>query len=201
MLPIGNIPTSESQARELAPLRDQPDEMQAAWQDASANGEPTAAKVREAVNQRLGVHFSSATDDWATPQALFDVLDQEFGFTLDVCASPANAKCPTFFTEELDGLAHDWRGVCWMNPPYGDAIAAWVEKAWVSAEEGATVVCLLPARTDTAWWWDYCRYGEIRFLRGRLKFGAATTSAPFPSAVVIFARGKARVRWWEWQTE
>jgi hypothetical protein len=83
-----------------------------------------------------------------------------------------------------------------MNPPYGDAIARWVEKAYRSGQEGATVVCLVPARVDTGWWWNHCRYGEIRFLRGRLKFGGGENSAPFPSAVVIFGRPEA-VIWWE----
>lgn len=146
----------------------------------------------------MGVHYSSATDDWGTPQDLFDALDAEFGFTLDVCANPANAKCAEFFTVEDDGLAQTWEGVCWMNPPYGDVIPAWIRKAYESAQAGTTVVCLVPARVDTAWWWDYCRYGEIRFLRGRLKFGGAESSAPFPSAVIVFPR-KPNVVWWMWE--
>lgn len=145
----------------------------------------------------LSVHYSSATDDWATPQGLFDQLDEEFNFTLDVCASAENAKCEDYFDRETDGLSQEWTGVCWMNPPYGDVIGAWVAKAHKSTEEnGAMVVCLVPARTDTAWWWDHARYGEVRFLRGRLKFGDSENSAPFPSAVVIFGR-PACVKWWE----
>lgn len=134
------------------------------------------------------VHYSSATDVWSTPQDLFDELNAEFGFTLDVCATPDNAKCSAFFTEQHNGLDQEWRGVCWMNPPYGDAIAQWVEKAYESAKTGATVVCLVPARVDTGWWWRWCRFGEVRFLRGRLKFGGGDNSAPFPSALVIFGR-------------
>ena len=143
---------------------------------------------------RDGVHFASQTDEWATPQALFDLLDSEFHFTLDVCATKQNAKCAQFFSR--DGLSQPWEGACWMNPPYGDAIGDWVAKAHESGEAGATVVCLVPARTDTAWWWDHARFGEVRFLRGRLRFGGATTGAPFPSAVTIFGR-PAAVVWWE----
>ncbi len=148
-------------------------------------------------NGVMRVHYSSATPEWSTPQDLFDQLDAEFGFTLDVCATAENAKCKSFYTEADDGLARPWSGVCWMNPPYGDVIAAWVAKAHNTCLDGRhIVVCLVPARTDTAWWWNYARYGEVRFLRGRLKFGGGESSAPFPSAVVIFGR-EPRVVWWE----
>lgn len=136
-----------------------------------------------AINQGM---FSSATDEWPTPQGFFDALNAEFGFELDVCATPENAKCPKYFTREDDGLSQTWSGVCWMNPPYGRQIAVWVKKAYESAQNGATVVCLLPSRTDTAWFHDYCVKGEVRFIRGRLKFGESKNSAPFPSVVVIF---------------
>jgi phage N-6-adenine-methyltransferase len=133
--------------------------------------------------------FSSQTDMWETPQDLFDELDREFGFTLDVCAVKSNAKCPRFFSPLEDGLAQTWEGVCWCNPPYGRKIGKWVQKAFESARRGATVVMLVPARTDTAWWHDYIQgYAEIRFLRGRLKFGGGANSAPFPSAIAVFAR-------------
>jgi len=137
----------------------------------------------------MNVHFSSATDLWATPKDFFEKLNAEFGFTLDVCANAENAKCPRYFTEADDGLAQEWTGVCWMNPPYGREIGQWVRKAYESALGGATVVCLVPSRTDTAWWHDYCMKGEVRFVRGRLKFGGVTDNAPFPSAVVIFRPG------------
>ena len=132
------------------------------------------------------VHFSSATDLWATPQNFFDKLNDEFGFETDVCAVAENAKCKRFFTKEDDGLAQVWTGVCWMNPPYGREIGHWMAKAWRSAQAGATVVCLVPARTDTAWWHDYAAKAEVRFIRGRLKFGGHQNAAPFPSAIVIF---------------
>ena len=131
--------------------------------------------------------FSSKTDMWATPQEFFDSLDKVFRFETDVCAVKDNAKCQRFSTPDDTGLLQDWRGVCWMNPPYGREISQWVEKAYRSAKDnGATVVCLLPARVDTRWWHDFCAKGEVHFLRGRLKFGGNDNSAPFPSAVVVF---------------
>jgi phage N-6-adenine-methyltransferase len=123
---------------------------------------------------------------WSTPQDFFDALDAEFGFQLDVCATADNAKCLAYYTAALDGLAHPWLGVCWMNPPYGRTIGQWMRKAYESSQQGATVVCLVPSRTDTAWWHDYAMKGEIRFVRGRLKFGGHANPAPFPSAVVVF---------------
>lgn len=133
------------------------------------------------------VHFSSKTDLWSTPQDFFDELNKEFGFTLDVCATHDNAKCQTYYTIDQDGLAQEWEGVCWMNPPYGREIGKWMEKAYESSLNGATVVCLVPARTDTKWWHEYVMKGDIRFLRGRLKFGNSKNSAPFPSAVVVLS--------------
>ena len=131
--------------------------------------------------------FSSKTDLWATPQDFFDRLNAIFRFQTDVCALHENAKAPEFYTPQMDGLAQSWKGVCWMNPPYGREIGRWVEKAYTSAKtNGATVVCLLPARVDTRWWHDFCAKGEVFFVRGRLKFGSAENSAPFPCAVVVF---------------
>lgn len=157
-----------------------------AIRDATDRRDVTQAAVLRRIEQ--GVHYRSDTDDWSTPQDLFDALHAEFGFEIDVCASESNAKCPTYFDTETDGLSREWLGVCWMNPPYGDSISRWVQKAFESAQAGATVVCLLPARTDTRWWWEFCRHGEIRFLRGRLRFGGGDAGAPFPSAVVVFGR-------------
>lgn len=131
--------------------------------------------------------FSSATQEWATPQAFFDRLNAAYHFTLDPCATAANTKCRRFFTPEQDGLKQKWTGRVFMNPPYGRGIAAWVKKAYEASRGGALVVCLLPARTDTTWWHDYCMKGDVRFIRGRLKFGDGKNSAPFPSAIVIFS--------------
>lgn len=141
-------------------------------------------------------HLSSEKDEWATPQELFDALDEEFHFTLDVCASPANAKCERFLSEA--GLLEHWTGVCWMNPPYSE-VDAWIEKAYMSSQDGATVVCLVPARTDVAWFWDFARHGEIRLLRGRLHFvddEGNTGPAPFPSCLVVFG-AEPQVTWHE----
>ena len=130
--------------------------------------------------------FSSKTDLWSTPQNFFEKYNSIYGFETDVCASVENAKCKQFFSKEQDGLKQKWTGICWMNPPYGKTIKQWVQKAYESSINGATVVCLLPARTDTAWWHDYCMKGSIEFVRGRLKFGGNKNSAPFPSAIVVF---------------
>lgn len=139
------------------------------------------------IASKPSIHFSSKTDLWATPQSFFDELNAEFGFDLDVCTLPENAKCPCFFTPAQDGLKQTWVGTCWMNPPYGREIGNWVCKAHDSARIGATVVCLVPARTDTSWWHTWVlKASEIRFVRGRLKFGDSKNSAPFPSAVVVF---------------
>ena len=145
-------------------------------------------KISETSNLTSGL-MSSATDEWATPQDFFDKMNQEFGFTVDVCADDWNHKVANYFDKTTDGLQQGWHGVCWMNPPYGRTIKTWMQKAYESSLAGATVVCLVPARTDTAWWHDYAMKGEIRFLRGRLKFVSRNgkgDSAPFPSAVVIF---------------
>jgi len=142
--------------------------------------------------------YSSDRGDWATPQRLFDLLNAEFDFELDVCAQDWSAKCERYFTPADDALAQPWYGRCFMNPPYGRTIDLWVEKAYESAQAGALVVCLVPARVDTAWWWDYCRYGEVRFLRGRLHFDDGDDAAPFPSAVVVLGNDFGpNVVWWE----
>lgn len=130
--------------------------------------------------------FTSKTDNWATPQNLFDQLNSKFNFTLDPCASKENAKCEKFYTKEDDGLSKNWDNErVFMNPPYGREIGKWVKKA--SEQQGGVVVCLLPARTDTKYFHEYI-YGkaEIRFIKGRLKFGGSKNSAPFPSMIVIF---------------
>lgn len=162
--------------------------------DAGAPVRPTVDAHREVKRTGgLAVHFSTGEDEWATPQEFFDLLDAEFGFDLDVCAQPNSAKCARFFTPDDDGLVQEWSGVCWMNPPYSEC-ARWVEKAHHAAAAGATVVALIPARPDTRYWWDFCRHHEIRFVKGRLKFGGSAVSAPFPSAVVVFGR-PARTVW------
>lgn len=126
------------------------------------------------------------SDVWNTPDWLFRSLDKEFGFTLDPCSDGKNAKCAKFYTTVENGLLRDWgREAVFMNPPYSEC-EEWMRKAYGAAIEGATVVCLVPARTDTEWWHRYAMKGEVRLLRGRLTFGQASTPAPFPSAVIVF---------------
>lgn len=139
----------------------------------------------------LDVHYSSKTNEWSTPQDFFDELDKEFNFTLDPCSTSENAKCAKYFTVEDDGLKQDWSNdVVFMNPPYGREIKHWIKKAYEEHIKGATVVCLIPSRTDTTYWHDYIfgKASDIRFLRGRLKFGDSKNSAPFPSAVIIYKK-------------
>lgn len=126
------------------------------------------------------------TDVWGTPRAFFDKLNAEFGFTLDPCSDGTNAMCERFFTPVDDGLSQWWgQETVFMNPPYSDCFA-WMRKAYEASRHGALVVCLVPARTDTAWWHDYAMKGEVRLIRGRLRFGDSKTNAPFPSAVIVF---------------
>jgi phage N-6-adenine-methyltransferase len=126
---------------------------------------------------------------WSTPRDLFGVLDVEFGFTLDACAEEWNAKCENYFSPDDDGLSKPWSGVVWMNPPYGLEIEKWIRKAYEESKRGCIVVCLVPARTETDWFHDYCLKGEVRFLRGRLHFTdhLGRSGRPrFGSAIVIF---------------
>ena len=135
--------------------------------------------------------FSSKSNEWETPQSFFDRLNQTLGpFTLDPCATKETTKVPeNFFTQEEDGLMKDWEGeTVFMNPPYGREISMWMRKAYLESQKPNTrVVCLIPSRTDTRYWHEYCmKAKEIHFVKGRLKFGGSSNSAPFPSAVVIF---------------
>lgn len=128
--------------------------------------------------------FKSLRTDWETPQWLFEALDAEFGFTVDVCSSPENSKCKKRFE---DGLKADWsEEIAFMNPPYGRQIGDWMDKALSESKKGATVVCLVPVRTDTRWWHRTAMKGEIRLLAKRLSFEGATNKAPFPCAIVVF---------------
>lgn len=126
------------------------------------------------------VHFMSERGDWRTPKVLYQALDAEFGFDCDPC--PPESTC--------DGLSREWGQVNFVNPPYGRQIGRWIAKAYSEAAKGKVVVLLVPSRTDTSWWHDYCmKADEIRFLRGRLRFDDGPTNAPFPSAIVIFKQG------------
>lgn len=134
----------------------------------------------------MNIHFSSKTDQWSTPQDFFNELNREFKFTLDPCADKDNTKCRKFYTKEDDGLSQSWDDeIVFCNPPYGREISKWVKKA--SEAKGGVVVMLIPARTDTKYFHEYIYHkAEIRFIKGRLKFGQSTNSAPFPSMLVVF---------------
>lgn len=133
------------------------------------------------------VLFTSKSEDWETPQMLFDELNKEFRFSCDVCADKFNYKHVNYYTKEINGLKQNWEGVCWCNPPYGRQIGEWVKKAHIASKEKVITVMLLPARTDTRWFHEYIyNKHEIRFLKGRLKFSNSKNSAPFPSMVVVF---------------
>jgi site-specific DNA-methyltransferase (adenine-specific) len=138
---------------------------------------------------------SSLDDTWTTPKDFFDKLHQEFNFTLDAAALKSSALVPNYLGPDhdygwrRDALTVEWGGASeggavWLNPPYGKAISKFVAKANLESTKGVTVVCLVPARTDTRWWWDSCIHHEIRFIKGRIKFSGAGP-APFPSAVVV----------------
>lgn len=135
------------------------------------------------------VLFSSKSEEWETPQWLFEKLDNQHHFTLDPCCTDKNAKCTKHYTKEQDGLSKEWSGeTVFCNPPYGRDITKWVKKASdESRNPGTKIVMLLPSRTDTAWFHDYIYNKEtVLFIRGRLKFGESKNNAPFPSMVVVF---------------
>lgn len=142
-----------------------------------------------------GVAFSSEVDTWTTPKPFYNNLNAEFDFQLDAAALSTSALCDDWYgpdhadPERQDAFARDWHkdtnGPVWLNPPYGRTIGTWMRKASYECDKGLLVVCLVPARTDTAWFQDYCLNQEVRFVRGRLKFGGSKKDAPFPSAVVV----------------
>ena len=134
------------------------------------------------------VLYSSRSEEWATPVDFFSALDDEFGFTLDPCATRQNAKCRRYYTKADNGLVQDWgQRTVFCNPPYGRDIGDWVKKCFLAAKAGATVVLLVHARTDTRYFHNWIDgKAELRFVRGRLKFGDSTQSAPFPSLVAIY---------------
>lgn len=139
----------------------------------------------------------SANDDWETPPEVFGRYNHLYNFTLDVCATPANALANRYFSITDDGLAQNWAPErCWMNPPYSD-VKPWMRKAWEESQAGALVVCLVPSRTGTAWFHDYAVRGRLEFLRGRLKFGGAGF-APFESLVVTFFPGDSQIPLFAW---
>ena len=153
-----------------------------------SNGKDTDMTIHTAL-------YSCQTDEWPTPQLFYDTLNAEFRFTLDPCASASNAKCPRYFTEKENGLMQDWgRHRVFCNPPYGRTMVEWARKCFEASQKGATVVLLAHARTDTRWFQDWVcgKAAEIRFVRGRLRFGDGRQSAPFPSLVAIYQPRKCK---------
>jgi phage N-6-adenine-methyltransferase len=141
-------------------------------------------------------YMTSKSNEWSTPRELFDRLNAEYHFTLDPCATAENAKCAKFYTKKQDGLIQDWGSeIVFMNPPYGREIGRWIHKAYCQSLKGAIIVCLIPARTDTAYWHDiiFPYADKIEYLKGRLRFSNAGP-APFPSAIVIFGKPKDNLR-------
>ena len=171
----------------------------------------TVASGQFPVPKRKAHHpeLSHEAIEYETPPEFFDALNRKFSFNLDVCSTAANAKCRRFFTVRENGLARRWvtqagePAVCWMNPPYGDdELTRWMVKAHDEAREGATVVCLVPARTHTNWFHTLCAKAEVRFLRGRLRYVGTAGEAPFAQLIVIFRAGLARpwgMKTWEWR--
>lgn len=147
--------------------------------------------------------FSSKTDEWYTPIDFFEQLNNEFHFNLDPCATDKNHKCMKYFTKRDNGLLQNWGGYrVFCNPPYGRVIGEWVKKAYEEAQKPETlIVMLLPARTDTRWFHEFIyKKAEIRFIRGRLKFGGCKNAAPFPSMIVIFKNENTNSKTIEGQT-
>ena len=143
--------------------------------------------------------MSSMNDTWSTPISFFNKVSKEFIFTLDAAALQSSALCSNWYgpnhpeEKRRDAFSQDWQqdaddGAIWLNPPYGKTIKEWMKKADEESKKGATVVCLVPSRTDTAWFHDYCIHHEVRYIRGRLKFGNAKNAAPFPSALIVMRK-------------
>ncbi len=146
--------------------------------------------------------FSSRTNEWATPKTLFRSLNKEFHFDLDVAASSKNATCKNYFTKKTNGLKQDWyrnskTKTVFCNPPYGKGVENWLKKAIEESKKGCTVVCLIPIRTDTKYFHQliYDKAGEVRLIKGRLKYDDKKQSAPFPSAIIIYRKGKTKTSW------
>ena len=139
--------------------------------------------------------LSSGNDMWNTPQDFFDMLNTEFRFTLDPCATHKSAKCENYYTVEDHGLRQPWEGAVFVNPPFSQlSHKPWVRKCWQAAQKGATVALLIPVRSDTAYWHDWVmRASELRFVRGRVSFvredGRPGSTPPFPCVVAVFYPG------------
>lgn len=137
-----------------------------------------------------GYMAASKTSEWSTPAGLFSQLDKEFHFDLDPASTDSNALCRNHYTSKEDGLKQPWGGYrVFVNPPYGPALDEWVRKAYEERNNAEVIVMLIPARTDTRWFHDYViGKAEIRFIKGRLKFGGAKYNAPFPNMIAVYRK-------------
>jgi len=141
----------------------------------------------------LQLIFSSASNEWATPQDFYDLCNKEFNFTLDTASTKENAKCKNYYTEKDNGLSKDWIGNVWCNPPYGKETGKWIEKAYIETAKGNANVCtiLIPVRSDTKYFHNFMnKADELRFIKGRLRFGGSKSSAPFPSVLFVFRKNR-----------
>jgi phage N-6-adenine-methyltransferase len=137
--------------------------------------------------------FSSKKVEYSTPLSLFNPLKEEFDLQIDVCANKENYKCDTYFTEEIDGLKQEWKGNCWMNPPFSRSLNKWVKKAHDDAlKHGGTKVCLVPVRANTKWWEEVVKDAEIRFIIGEVNFNDEDRGLWLPMCILIFG-DKAKV--------
>lgn len=143
-----------------------------------------------------GAALTSNDDTWTTPRSYFAQVSRSYNFTLDAAALTSSTLCDEWYGPDhpdparRDALLCDWHadargGDIWLNPPYGREMNIWMQKAYLEASKGSTVVCLVPSRTDTAWFHDFCMPHDVTYIRGRLKFGDGKNSAPFPSALVV----------------
>ncbi len=150
--------------------------------------------IRHNIDMGIGKinNFKSEKIVYSTPIKLFNVINQEFNFGLDVCALPENAKCPKYFTPEQDGLTQDWKGVCWMNPPFNNALKKWVIKARdESIKHKSLICCLIPVRSNTIWWKNVCKDAEIRFIIGEVNFNDLERGLWLPMCLMIFGTDKS----------
>jgi len=145
--------------------------------------------------------FTSTKQEWETPEILFTPLNAEFNFELDLAADDNNNKCSLYYTEQDNGLVQSWKGICWLNPPFGNkygTIKDWVKKSFEETQESGVVVILIPARTNTKWWYNYCmKAKEIRFVIGRPKFGESKYGLPQPLAIVVFTKHDGKTQYSE----
>lgn len=148
------------------------------------------------MTSNLEVHFSSKSDEWSTPDSLFNKYNSIFNFNLDSAATPENTKCSNYYTKENNGLSKDWEGYVWCNPPYSK-ISDWIKKGYEEhLKHKSTIVMLIPARPDTKAWINYIvDKASIHFIIGRLKFSNSSNSAPFPSAVIIYSNQPKEIKW------